>query len=105
MMAAAVSVPGAPNASPVNDSIAAPIEAGPPGAGVGSIPAYVHALPAAALHGRGFHRARVRGERVGEGLAGGARVVLAREDVHHHVRRFEADRKAPSALPGCHAPG
>ena len=34
-----VSVPGDPNGAPVNDSIAAPMDDCPPGAGVGSIPA------------------------------------------------------------------
>src|SRR5205807_1764045 len=46
---AAVSVPGEPNGAPVNDSIAAPMDDWPPGVGVGSIPAYVHPLQAAAF--------------------------------------------------------
>ena len=45
----AVSVPGEPKGAPVKDSMAVPIETVPPGAGVGSIPAYVQPLPLAAL--------------------------------------------------------
>ena len=100
MMPAAVSVPGEPNGAPVNDSIAAPMDAWPPGAGVGSMPAYVHPLPAAAFMVAASTARSMNGERVGEGCAGGARIVLAREDIHHHIRRFESDRKAARSAAG-----
>ena len=100
MMPAAVSVPGDPKGAPVNDSMAAPIEAWPPGAGVGSIPAYVQPLPAAVCDRGRLHRPCVNSQRVGQRLCGGSRIAFAREDVHDDVGGFKADGKAARSAAG-----
>ena len=99
-MPAAVSVPGEPKGAPVNDSMAAADGHLAARGGRRVDPGVGPSAASGSLHGRSFHRTRMNRKGVGERPGGGARVAVAREDVHDHVRRFEANREAAGPAAG-----